>query len=52
MDFSFEIHFESKEVSMEKVVHLSESFKIIFYFKFFGLWKAIFGLVKIWKVLK
>jgi hypothetical protein len=37
---------------MEKVVHLFEIFKTIFYFKIFGLGKAIFGLVKVWKVLK
>jgi hypothetical protein len=37
---------------MEKVVHLFESFKTRFYFKFFRLGKVIFGLVKIWKVLK
>jgi hypothetical protein len=34
-EFSFEIHSESEEVSIEKVVHLFETFKTIFYFKFF-----------------
>jgi hypothetical protein len=38
---------ESEEVSMEKVVHLFESFKTIFYIKFFGLGKAIFEYVKL-----
>jgi hypothetical protein len=37
---------------MDKVGHLLEIFKTIFYFKFFGLGKAVFGLVKFWKVLK
>jgi hypothetical protein len=37
---------------MEKVVHLFERFKTIFYFKFFRLGKAIFRLVKVYKVLK
>jgi hypothetical protein len=37
---------------MEKVVHLFESFKTIFYFKIFKLGKAVFGSVNIWKVLK
>jgi hypothetical protein len=37
---------------MEKVVHLFEIFKTIFYFKFFRLGKAVFGSVKYWKVLK
>jgi hypothetical protein len=37
---------------MEKVVHLLESIKTIFYFKFFGLGKAIFRLVKVWNDLK
>jgi hypothetical protein len=31
---------------MEKVVHLHEIFKTIFYFKFFELGRVIFGLVK------
>jgi hypothetical protein len=52
MDFSFEIHFESEEVSMKKVAHLFEIFKTIFYFKFFRLGKAVSGSVKFWKVLK
>jgi hypothetical protein len=37
---------------MEKDVHLFEGFNTIFYFKFFALGKAIFGSVKVWKVLK
>jgi hypothetical protein len=37
---------------MEKVVHPFKNFKTIFYFKKFGLVKAVFGSVKIWKVLK
>jgi hypothetical protein len=36
---------------MEKVVHLFEIFKTIFYFKYFGLRKTAFGSVKVWKVL-
>jgi hypothetical protein len=47
-----EIHSEYEEVSMEKVVHLFESFKNIFYFKKFGLGKAIFESVKVCEVLK
>jgi hypothetical protein len=31
LDFSFEIHFESEEVSMEKVVHLFEIFTTTFF---------------------
>jgi hypothetical protein len=31
---------------MEKFVHPVECFKTLFYFNFFGLGKAIFGLVK------
>jgi hypothetical protein len=31
---------------MEKVVQLFEIFKTIFYFKFFELGKAVFGMVK------
>jgi hypothetical protein len=34
---------------MEKVVHLSEIFKTIFHFKFFGLRKGSLGAVKILK---
>jgi hypothetical protein len=37
---------------MEKAVYLFKSFKTIFYFKFFRLGKAAFGLVKVWKILK
>jgi hypothetical protein len=37
---------------MDKVVHLFESLKTIFYFKFFGVGKAVFGSVEIWKILK
>jgi hypothetical protein len=37
---------------MEKVVHLFDSFKTIFYFNFFGIGKAIFGLVNVLNVLK
>jgi hypothetical protein len=36
---------------MEKVVHLFEIFKTIFYFKFLELWNVKFGVVKIWKSL-
>jgi hypothetical protein len=46
------IHSESEDVSMDKVVHLFESFKTKFYFKIFRLGKVVFALVKIWKVLK
>jgi hypothetical protein len=38
-----EIPSESEEVSMEQVVHPSEIFKTIFYFKFLGLGKVKFG---------
>jgi hypothetical protein len=34
---------------MEKVVHLFEIFKPIFYFKIFKLRKILFGSVKVWK---
>jgi hypothetical protein len=37
---------------MEKVVHLFESFKAIFYLKKFGLGMTTFGSVKVWKVLR
>jgi hypothetical protein len=47
LEFSIEIHSESEEVSMEKVVHLFKSLKTIFYFKFFRLGKAVFGLTKL-----
>jgi hypothetical protein len=46
MDFSFEIHYESEEISMEKVVHLFEVLKTTFHFKKFRLAKAVFGSVK------
>jgi hypothetical protein len=42
-----EIHSESEEVSMEKVVHHFENFKTIFYFKFSRLGKVVVGSVKI-----
>jgi hypothetical protein len=47
LDFVFEIHFESEETSMEKVVHLSQIFKTIFYSKFLELRKVNFRSVKI-----
>jgi hypothetical protein len=37
---------------MEKVVTFFKSFMTIFYFKIFRLGKAVFGSVKVWKVLK
>jgi hypothetical protein len=37
---------------MDKVVHLFESLKTMFYFKFFRLGKVVFESVKVWKVLK
>jgi hypothetical protein len=37
---------------MDKVVHLFESLKTIFYFYFFGLGKAIFGSFKVLKVFE
>jgi hypothetical protein len=37
---------------MDKVVHLSEIFKTIFYFKFLELGKGILGAVKVWSNLK
>jgi hypothetical protein len=48
-EFSFQIPFESEEVSMEKVVHLFEIFKTMFYFKFLELRKVKFESIKIWK---
>jgi hypothetical protein len=42
-EFYFEIHLESGEVSMEKVIPLIKSFKNIFYFKFFDLRNVLFG---------
>jgi hypothetical protein len=36
---------------MEKVVHIFEIFKIIFYFKFLELRKIKFGSIKVWKNL-
>jgi hypothetical protein len=51
LDFSFEIHFESKEASMDKVFHLFEIFKAIFYSKFLELRNVKFGSIKIWKNL-
>jgi hypothetical protein len=36
---------------MEKVVHLFEIFKTIFYSKFLELEKVEFGAVKVWKSL-
>jgi hypothetical protein len=33
---------------MEKVVHLFDIFKKIFYFKFLKLGKVLFGWVKVW----
>jgi hypothetical protein len=34
---------------MDKLVHLFEIFKTIFYFKFLELGKVKFGSIKIWK---
>jgi hypothetical protein len=48
-DFSFEIHFESEEVPMEKVVPFYKPFIIIFYFKFVELGKVLFGPAKVWE---
>jgi hypothetical protein len=42
-----EIHSESEEVYMDKVVHLFEIFKTIFYFKFLELGKANFRSIKV-----
>jgi hypothetical protein len=47
LDFSFEIHSESEEASMEKVVHLFEIFKTIILLKKFEIGKAIFEVNKI-----
>jgi hypothetical protein len=46
-DFSFKIPSESEEVYMEKIIHLFEIFKTIFYFNFFGLGKALVGAGKV-----
>jgi hypothetical protein len=40
--FSFKIPSEPEEVPMDKVVHLFEVFKTIFYLKFFELRKYLF----------
>jgi hypothetical protein len=50
--FSFKIHFESKEVSMEKVVPLFNPFKTIFYFNFYEQGKVLFESIKVWRGLK
>jgi hypothetical protein len=42
-DFSFEIHYESKEVSMERIVHLFERFKTIIYLKKWSSGSAFLG---------
>jgi hypothetical protein len=47
--FLFKIISESEVVSMEKVVHLFEIFKTIFYLKILELMKDIFGPVQILK---
>jgi hypothetical protein len=46
-DFSFEIHFESEEVHMEKVVPSFKFLTTIFYFNLFELGKVLFRLVKV-----
>jgi hypothetical protein len=51
-EFSFIFHFESQEVPIEKVVPFFKTFTTIFYFKFFELGKALFGLNKILKEFK
>jgi hypothetical protein len=45
--FLFKIPSESEGVSMDKIVHICEIFKKIFYFKFLELGKAIFGSVEV-----
>jgi hypothetical protein len=50
-DFYIQIHFESEEVSMEKVVHIFETFKTIFYFKNFEPGKVLFGSNQVWVCL-
>jgi hypothetical protein len=45
--FSFEIHFESGEVPMEKIIPFFKPLTTIFYFKFFDLGKVLFGAVKV-----
>jgi hypothetical protein len=49
--FSFDIHYESEEVPMDKVVPFFKSITTIFYFKNFELGKVLFGSVKVWKDL-
>jgi hypothetical protein len=39
-EFYFEIHFESGEVPMDKVIYLIKSFKTIFYFEIFDFGKT------------
>jgi hypothetical protein len=46
-EFLFKIPSESEEVSIEKVVHIFEIFKTIFYFKILELRKVNFGSVKL-----
>jgi hypothetical protein len=42
-EFSFEIHFKSKEVPMEKIVPLIKTLKTVFYSRFLELRKVLFG---------
>jgi hypothetical protein len=46
-EFSFKIPSKSEEVSIEKVVHIFDIFKTIFYFKILELRKVNFGSVKL-----
>jgi hypothetical protein len=39
-DFSFEMYFKSKEVPVEKVVHLFDIFTTIFFFQIFRAWES------------
>jgi hypothetical protein len=45
-EFLFEIHFESEDVPMEKVVPLFKPFGNIFYFKIFQLGRVLLRVVK------
>jgi hypothetical protein len=46
-EFLLPNHNESREVAMEKVVHLSEIFKIVFCFKVLELGEVLFEVVKV-----
>jgi hypothetical protein len=48
-EFLFEIHFESEDVSIRKVVPYLKQFLAIFYFNFLEHGKVPFESVKVWR---